>query len=146
MDVEVSVYKHILLPTDGSELSRKAITHGVGLAKALGAEVTGLHVIVDTGVAAGIGKALRHDEDLIAAAEAHLAVLAAEAKQAGVRHTLFHVRGDSAWERIVETATTRGCDLIVMASHGRRGLTGLLLGSETQHVLTHGKIPVLVYR
>jgi nucleotide-binding universal stress UspA family protein len=140
------MYQHILLPTDGSELSRRAILSGVQLAKALGAKVTGLSVIVDSPVAAGLGKSLAKEGEAVRAAEAWLAVVADEARRAGVPHECFHVKDPSPYEAIVRTAATRGCDLICMASHGRRGISGLLLGSETMHVLTHCKIPVLVCR
>lgn len=140
------MFKHILLPTDGSELSRKAAASGIQLAKALGARVTGLSVVVESPVAAGIGKAMVHKDEDIKAVEAFLRELGEEATRQGVAHECFYVRADSPSEGIISTATRKGCDLIFMASHGRRGLTRLLLGSETMQVLTHGKIPVLVYR
>ena len=140
------MYKHILLPTDGSELSQRAARSGVQLAKALNARVTGLCVVVEAQVAAGIGKAMRHGDEGVAAAEGFPGAIASEASRQGVPHECFYVRADSPYEKIVETAAAKGCDLIFMASHGRRGVAGLLLGSETMHVLTHRKIPVLVYR
>ena len=140
------MYKHILIPTDGSERSEKAVKSGVQLAKALAAKVTGLYVIVDTTVAAGIGKSMHGKEEAVKAAEAHLAVIGREARQLDVPHECFHAVHTSPYEEIIKVATTKGCDLIFMSSHGRRGISGLLLGSETMHVLTHCKIPVLVYR
>jgi nucleotide-binding universal stress UspA family protein len=141
------MYEHILLPTDGSRLSEEAVEAGVRLAKALGARVTGLHVIVESRVAAGIGKADRPASDHPEAAAAqHLRVVAEAAKRAGVPHEDFHVRAESPHEGIVAAAAARGCDLIFMASHGRRGIAGLLLGSETTQVLSRCKIPVLVHR
>ena len=141
------MFKHILLPTDGSELSNGAVEGGVRLAKALGARVTGLCVIVESQVAAGIGKALTGDRDLaVEAAEDFLGVIAREAKRSDVPHEIFHVRAAHAHEAILGTATARGCDLIHMASHGRRGIANLLLGSEAMQVVTRGAIPVLVHR
>jgi nucleotide-binding universal stress UspA family protein len=140
------MYKHILIPTDGSERSEKAIQSGVELAKALGARVTGLYVIVDTLVAAGIGKSLHGHDEAVKMAESFLGVISREARQAGVPHECFHAVHQTPYEEIIKVATTRNCDLIFMSSHGRRGIAGLLLGSQTMHVLTHCKIPVLVYR
>jgi nucleotide-binding universal stress UspA family protein len=140
------MYKHILIPTDGSERSEKAVKSGVQLAKALAAKVTGLYVIVDTMVAAGIGKSMHGKGEAVRVAEAHLDVIGREARQQGVPHECFHAVHQSPYEEIIKVATTKGCDLIFMSSHGRRGISGLLLGSETMHVLTHCKIPVLVYR
>ena len=140
------MYKHLLLPTDGSELSEKAIRSGIQLAKALNARVTGLCVIVDTLVAKGIGKTLHGPEEDVQAAEAFLRVILSEAKRQNVPHEAFYAKAASVSEEIIKVASDKGCDLIFMASHGRRGVRGLLLGSETLHVLTHSTIPVLVYR
>jgi nucleotide-binding universal stress UspA family protein len=141
------MYQHILLPTDGSELSERAIEGGVQLAKALGARVSGLHVVVESHVATGLGESQVPMRQLAErAAQDYLKVIAAAATQAGVAHECFTVVGDSAWEEIIHAATNRQCDLVFMASHGRRGLAGVLLGSQTVHVLTHSKIPVLVCR
>lgn len=140
------MYQHILLPTDGSELSEKAIRNGIQLAKSLNAKVTGFHVVVETRVAAGLGKIMRGQEDAIEAAKQFLAVIADQAREAGVPCECFYVTGDSPHEEIIKAATEKGCDLIFMASHGRRGIAGLLLGSETVKVLTHCKIPMLVHR
>lgn len=141
------MYKHILLPTDGSALSREAARSGVTLAKSLGARVTELYVIVESEVAAGTEKAARPvEEEAVGMAEASLRAVAEEATRQDVPHEIFYVRGTSPYEAIIKTAGTKGCDLIFMASHGRRGFAGLLLGSETMHVLTHCRVPVLVYR
>lgn len=141
------MYKHILLPTDGSALSGEAIRSGVAFARSIGARVTGLYVILDTQVAAGTERAaLPAEDDAVAGAEEFLRVINDEARRGGVPHESFHVRADAPYEAIIGTAEAKGCDLIFMASHGRRGMAGLLLGSETMHVLTHCKIPVLVYR
>lgn len=141
------MYQHILLPTDGSELSEKAVKSGVQLAKALGARVSGLHVIVESHVAGGLGETRVPLRQLAEqAAVDYLKVVSEAAARAGVPHECFTVVGDSVWEEIIHAAASRQCDLVLMASHGHRGLAGILLGSQTVHVLTHSKIPVLVCR
>jgi nucleotide-binding universal stress UspA family protein len=148
------MFKHILVPTDGSPLSRKAIRMAVRLAKSAGARVTGVYAILPyvpmvygEGVtyappaAAGGYRSLLERE-----AKKALAVLDVEARVAGVDHAQTISPATVPWEGILNTAKRKRCDLIVMASHGRRGLAGLLLGSETNKVLTHSKIPVLVCR
>jgi nucleotide-binding universal stress UspA family protein len=145
------MFKHILLPTDGSELSQVAIQKGVQLAKSVKAKITGISVVP-------AGNYILYQADIIVQekeetakqhklqASRNLAVIEKAAKDAGVPcETLCEV-GDHPYETIIKVAEKRGCDLIMMASHGRRGLTGLLLGSETQKVLTHSRIPVLVHR
>lgn len=148
------MYKHILLPTDGSALSASAIESGMRLAKALGARVTGLHVTAKLGTTS-LERWVRGDdtrmrsrlETLFAKqAEQYLAVIEAAAKKAGVRCECVCVAGDAPYEEIVKTANEKRCDLIYMASHGKRGTSALLLGSETAKVLTHSPIPVLVHR
>lgn len=145
------MFKHILVPTDGSALSDTAIRGGIQLAKVLNARVTGLCVV--TGA-----RQLAHESDFPgvkvdhasaafhARAETYLAQIAASAKEAGVSWENEQVAGDHVFEAIIATAEKRGCDLIVMASHGRSGTKALLIGSETRKVLTHSKIPVLVLR
>ncbi len=142
------MYTHILIPTDGSGLSEKAVRSGIQLAKALGARVTGLYVIAGSLVAKGLGKTMvpETEEQIVARAETYLAVVRDLAQAAGVPCECAYVHGYAPHEEIVKAAESRGCDLICMASHGRRGIASLLLGSETQHVLTHGKVPVLVCR
>lgn len=140
------MYHHLLLPTDGSELSVRAFTGGIGLAKTLGVRVTGLCVVVEPQVAGGLGEVMVGRDDAVQAAEAFVAAIAAEAKRQGVPHECFYVRAASVAEGIVKVATERGCDLICMGSQGRRGLAGLLLGSDTVDVLNNCKIPLLVYR
>jgi nucleotide-binding universal stress UspA family protein len=145
------MFKHILLPTDGSELSAAAIQQGVRFAKSIGAKVTGLYVMSEQHSSfyeTEIPKealeqvARRHRE----AAEKYLAAIEKEAKEAQVGCDVVYERGDSPYDAIIRVAKQKGCDLIMMASHGRRGVGALLIGSETQKVLTHSKIPVLVYR
>ncbi|MDJ1156907.1 universal stress protein [Chelatococcus sp. SYSU_G07232] len=145
------MYKHILVPTDGTELSDKAIAHGVSLAKAVGATITGLTVsppfhafAVDPMMVADTPEAYR--DHVWRAATKRLAKVRSAAEAAGVTCDTLHVENDHPYEAIIDTAKTRACDLIVMASHGRRGLSAILLGSETVKVLTHSDIPVLVCR
>jgi nucleotide-binding universal stress UspA family protein len=148
------MYKRIMVSTDGSKLSLKAIKTATQLAKSLGAAVTGVYVMPEY-VPPVYGEAAIYMPDMspkafkaatAKQAEAALAVVAAEAKKAGVAFTGVSVTGAQPWQAIVKTASGKKCDLVVMASHGRRGLSGLLLGSETTKVLTHSKIPVLVCR
>ena len=147
------MYKHILIPTDGSPRSRKSIAAGVKLAKSIGARVTGLvaappatPIMLRNRLPAGYDTP-RHNEALIArAAAAHLAVIEKAAKAAGVKCACVNVTSDYPADTILQTVRKQRCDLIFMASHGRRGLRSLLLGSETQKVLAASTIPVLVYR
>lgn len=147
------MYKHILLPSDGSVLSENAIRNGFELAKLFNARVTGVYVIVPPMISdmedfAPVDvKSQANPEELSKKeAEKCLAAIRGQAQQAGVSCECVTVTSQAPFEAIVQTATGKGCDLIVMASHGRKGPTGELLGSETQKVLTHCKIPVLVYR
>ena len=140
------MYRHLLLPTDGSELSVRAFTAGIALAKTLGARVTGLGVVPEHQVAEGLGEIMIGREHVVGAAEEFVAAIAAEAKRQGVPHECFYIRSASVADGIVKTATERGCDLICMGSQGRRGLAGLLLGSDTVDVLNNCTIPLLVYR
>jgi nucleotide-binding universal stress UspA family protein len=148
------MYKHILVPTDGSRLSARAIRAAAKLARDFGARITGVHVIPPYtppvyGEAAiyvaDIGPR-RYRETMEKAAKRALAVVKIEAQTAGVPCKTVSLMTDQAWQGILRTAKSRKCDLIVMASHGRRGLAGFLLGSETTKVLTHSRIPVLVCR
>ncbi|HVB47849.1 MAG TPA: universal stress protein [Burkholderiales bacterium] len=148
------MYKHILVPTDGSRLSAKAVKAAARLAKSLGAKLTGLYVIPPY-VPPMYGEAVvyvpeaspkRYKELSEKEAKKALAAVEIEAQTAGVPCKGVSLTADQAWQGIIRTARAKKCDLIVMASHGRRGLTGLLLGSETTKVLTHSKTPVLVCR
>jgi nucleotide-binding universal stress UspA family protein len=143
------MFTHILLPTDGSPLSASAIAQGVRLAKATGARVTGLYVKPQFHVFTYRTEMLedtreQYAKDCDAHAVEYLAVVEKAAREAGVSYATASVSDDHADEAILRIADERGCDVIVMASHGRRGVTGVLMGSVTQKVLTHGKIPVLV--
>jgi nucleotide-binding universal stress UspA family protein len=139
-----ATYTHILIPTDGSELAGKAVRHGIALAKRIGAKVTMLTVlppemITDDAHMIEIRKARmqKHAKDILGA-------VAMQA--AGVPCETIQVEHQNPYQAIFDTADSKGCDLIVMASHGRRGIAAIVLGSETVKVLTHCKIPVLVYR
>ena len=145
------MFKHILLPTDGSRGSEKAIRKALELAKSTGAKVTGFHVIPKFHVFTYRTEMLEdtreeYARDSRAHAQQYLAVIEKAAKQAGVSCETAYTTSDHPYEAIIRAAKRKGCDLIAMASHGRKGVQGLLLGSETQKVLTHSKIPVLVYR
>jgi nucleotide-binding universal stress UspA family protein len=145
------MYKHILIPTDGSMLSEMALRQGLAFAKSLGAEVTVLTVTapfhtltIDPIMLTDAPE--QYQQDCAAMAEQYLEVARQAARTAGVSCECLHVVNDHPYEAIISTAHAAECDLIFMASHGRKGMSGLLLGSETAKVLTHSKIPVLVCR
>jgi nucleotide-binding universal stress UspA family protein len=145
------MYQHILLPTDGSELSTQAVRAGIGLAKSLGARVTALHttpqLYLSKMLASEIIEQARKYEDQTKEEAAQvLGAVEEAAREAGVACNALQRASNSPWEEITKVATEQGCDLICMASHGRHGVSALLLGSETTKVLTHSKIPVLVCR
>ncbi|HEY0232944.1 MAG TPA: universal stress protein [Dokdonella sp.] len=145
------MFKHLLIATDGTGLSRSAVDKGMVLARELGARVTVLHVVPEFRRTAYQVEMLdeTHDQFLVrseARAEAILHEVRTRAKQAGVECDARFAIDDQPYSAIINTAAKTGCDLIVMASHGAKGLQGLLLGSETQKVLVHCAMPVLVYR
>lgn len=145
------MYKHILIATDGSELAGKAVSTGLALAKQLSAAVTTVTVTEPwTALVAGeMALGFPYQEYEKGAAENAARILAAVSeagKRIGIACATVHIPDRFPGEAIVECAKDRGCDLIVMASHGRRGLSKLLLGSETTRVLTHSSVPVLVCR
>ena len=148
------MFKHILLPADGSKLSDRAVQRGVELAKSLGARVTALHVVPEFRMMADESFVLptsaelktRYEREAKARASKMLEKIGVRAEAAGVPYDCVVVVGTTPYEEIIETAKKRKCDLIMMASHGRRGVSALLLGSETSKVLTQSKIPVLVVR
>ncbi|MFM9086933.1 MAG: universal stress protein [Cyanobium sp.] len=147
------VVQHLLVPTDGSQLSQRALTQALDLAKALGAQLTLLHVQPPLPVPlVGMGDMLDPAtvDSLSKTAERESERIVKDAQTAGLEagvaiHTEV-VKQDLPYRAIVEAAKRHGCDLIVMASHGRKGLSGLLIGSETQRVLLHSPISVLVVR
>ncbi len=147
------MFKHLLVPTDGSALSDETVTSAVQFAAEIGATVTFLYVRPDYPVSYFGEGALVDPTTPESFAEMTQKVatdILSRSKAAADEHTVSSqtvaVINDLPYEAIIDTASAKGCDLIFMASHGRSGLVGLLLGSETQKVLTHSKIPVLVYR
>jgi nucleotide-binding universal stress UspA family protein len=149
------MYRHILIPTDGSKLAMKGIKAGVRLAKSLGAKVTGVYVvppyvppIYSEGAMYYVPGGSPREYKKLSEKEAAraLGAVVREARAAGVRCATHFVTDARPWQGILRAARARKCDVIAMASHGRGGLGGLLLGSETNRVLAHSKIPVLVTR
>ena len=148
------MYKHILVPTDGSPLSLKAAKTAASLAKALGARITTLYVIPpyppppsnDGMLYVEYFSPREYAKQTQKHAAAALAKVEAAARAAGVPCVSLYLTGEEPWQSIIKTARSSKCDLIAMASHGRRGLAAILLGSETTKVLTHSKTPVLVCR
>lgn len=147
------MYKNILIPTDGSPLSHQAIKAAIELAKATGAKVTGLFVaptptpLVYAGIfPVGYMPPEEHAELIERAAAQNLGVVEKEAADVGVPCECVSITGDFPADAILQVADKHKCDLIFMASHGRTGVSAILLGSETQKVLAHSRIPVLVHR
>ncbi|NQD38360.1 universal stress protein [Permianibacter sp. IMCC34836] len=148
------MFKHILVPIDGSDMSQATVQRALAFAKEAAARISFYHaqpafvppviagegVIIDAGAQQLFAEARAQESKLLLARAATLA------QQAGVSSDGFSDISDSPWQGIIAAAKKQGCDLIFMASHGRRGVSALLLGSETQKVLTHCAIPVLVYR
>jgi nucleotide-binding universal stress UspA family protein len=145
------MYKHILIATDGSDLAQKGVDQGFALGKALAAKVTAV-TVTEPLAAMLVGEAAIalpiDDYDKAASADAAriLAGVTASAAKAGVTCDTLHVKDQYPAEGIVDAAKARGCDLIIVTSHGRRGLSRLLLGSQATRVLTHSEVPVLVCR
>jgi nucleotide-binding universal stress UspA family protein len=147
------MFKHILVPTDGSPLSADTVKRAIGFAKEISARITFLFAKPDYPVAFyGEGALIdpTTPEKFAEMAEGQAREILANcelmAREQGVAAASVSITNDIPYEAIIDAADANGCDLIFMASHGRRGLSGLLLGSETQKVLTHSSIPVLVYR
>jgi nucleotide-binding universal stress UspA family protein len=145
------MYRHLVIATDGSDLAQKAVAHGLGLAKALGAAVTAVIVTEPppSFTSADVAVALPLHDYEVAAADSAAKILnevGASAKANDVACDVVHVKDQFPAEGIVETAKARGCDLIVMASHGRRGLSKLMLGSQANKVVSQSPVPVLVCR
>lgn len=145
------MYKHILVPTDGSQLASKAVQAAISFAAETGAKVTGYYGIEDMNMhhaGAYLTKDLIEEFDRRAreAAEAHVSEPSKAAKDAGVAYDWIVSKVTRPHEGIIDAARNAECDIIFMASHGHRGLTGLILGSVTQKVLTHSATPVLVFR
>ena len=145
------MFKHILIPIDGSDLSRKALLYAMQLAKEGPAKVTVLTVrppyqIGSMDMIGVVGGQDEFEAETQRYAEFALTQARMAGEAAGVALETVQDVGDQPWRAIIDCATSNKCDLIVMASHGRRGISALLLGSETAKVLTHSAIPVLVYR
>jgi nucleotide-binding universal stress UspA family protein len=146
------MYRKILIPTDGSDLCRTAAMKGIGFAREVGAEIVAFHAIPATSymlyTESGPSDLMveQFEKEARVRGERLTQEIAEMATLEGVACDTLCLTNDHPWEGIIEAATTRSCDLIFMASHGRRGLSALLLGSETMKVLTHTKVPVLVWR
>ena len=147
------MYQHILLPTDGSDVSRKAVQAGIKLAKALGAKVTGFYAAPPATplefkglLPSGYADPVTHARLIERSAARHLAVIEKAAIAAGVSYELEHVTDDYPADAIVLAAKRNKCDLIFMASHGHHGFTASLLGSQTHKVLAQSEVTVLVHR
>jgi len=147
------MYSHLLVPTDGSKLSDKAVTQAIALAQALHAKISFFYASPDYPLPAYADGVVyepvsKREYSLLARKEADKVLdrMATKAGAAGVDCARVHSIAASPWEAILAAAKKGKCDLIVMASHGRRGISAMLLGSETQKVLTHSKLPVLVVR
>jgi nucleotide-binding universal stress UspA family protein len=146
------MFKNILIPTDGSEQSQRAVRAGVELAKVHGARITGIHVIPDYHLLIAYEGAFdpvteeRIEEEAKSRAETYLGFIREAATTAGVQCATVCETSDHPYDAILRTCDASSCDLILMTSHGRKGLAAVLLGSETRKVLTHAKVPVLVVR
>ncbi len=146
------MYTHILIPTDGSELAQKGVSHGLSLAKALGSKVSVITVtepyprVYGDGWAPGPDDYKHFEEQTGKAAAELLAGVKSEAERMGVSASTEHVPDSTAAPAIVEAAERLGCNLIVMSSHGRRGIARVLLGSQTSEVLAHSPVPVVVVK
>ncbi len=147
------MYQRILIPTDGSKLSHKAAQAGLELAELMGADVVALNVVpkypvsyFEGSVSVGAQETQRLEKLWAEKAEAVVAELKGQAEAKGLKAKAVTMRSDLVAESIIAAAKKHKCDLIVMASHGRKGLKRLLLGSETTNVLTHSPLPVLVLR
>jgi nucleotide-binding universal stress UspA family protein len=150
----MKAYKHILVPTDGSKLALKAVKHAASLARDLDAKVTAVYVMQpwtpppadESAVVASFAYSEASYRKRTEGAADRALAMVAKAAGTKVRCDKVRVNAFQAWEGIVKTAKDAKCDLIVMASHGRGALGGLVLGSETTKVLSHSKTPVLVCR
>lgn len=145
------MFKHILIPTDGSELATKAVAKGLAFAAETGARATVVivtepfHILSRDAMQVESTRA-SYQSDAIAHADRILADARDHGAAAGVTMETHHKWNDSPYQAIIDTALSEGCDLIVMSSHGRRGMAAVVMGSQATRILTHSKIPVLVYR
>ena len=144
------MYTNVLIPTDGSDLAGRAVQHGISLAKRIGARTTVLTVTTPFHVLTADAQMIEdtragYKTRIEEQARKTLGAIADAANAAGVACETIHIEHEHPYRAIIDTAELKGCDLIVMASHGRSGLSAVVLGSVTVKVLTHCKIPVLVY-
>jgi len=145
------MYANILIATDGSELAGKAVQHGIALAKRIGAKATALTVLPPFHTLTTDARMIEdtpasYKARMRESADKTLGAVAVAARTAGVLCETVQVEHEHPYQAIIDVAEAKGCDLIAMASHGRHGISALVLGSETGEVLTHCKIPVLVHR
>jgi nucleotide-binding universal stress UspA family protein len=145
------MHTNILIPTDGSELSMKAVRHGIALAKRIGSRAIALTVLPPFHTFTTDAEMIEdtrtdYEARMQQHAEKTLGAVADAARAAGVACERVQVEHEHPYQAIIDTAESKGCDLIVMASHGRHGFAAIVIGSETVKVLTHCKIPVLVHR
>ena len=148
------MYRKILLPTDGSPISRKAVKQGVAFAKEIGAGIVGFFSPEDYRVmttfwefpSPGLISEKEYQAQAREAAKNQLSFVEKSAKAAGVPYEGYYLISTAPWQAIIEAAKKKKCDLIFMGSHGRSGLAGVVLGSQATKVLTHSKIPVLITR
>jgi nucleotide-binding universal stress UspA family protein len=147
------MFKNILIPTDGSPLSQKAVVQGVALAKSVGAKVTAFFaappatpIVYRDHLPVGYATPGEHEEMIRKTAAKYLGVVERAANKAGISCESVHVTSDYPEEGILKVAQKKKCDLIVIATHGQGGLRGMFIGSVTQKVLNQAKIPVMVFR
>ena len=147
------MYQRILVPTDGSTLSKQAVKSAIEMAAVAGAELIALYVVprypvsyFEGGISVPDSEVARTERQWAEKGQAVVDAVQKAALAAGVKARGVLARSDLVAESVISTAKKHRCDLIVMASHGRKGIKRVLLGSETQHVLTHSKLPVLVLR
>lgn len=147
------MYQRILVATDGSDLSTTAVNSAIELAAAIGAELVALYVVprypvsyFEGGITISVEDIARTEKQWSDKGQAVVDAVQEQAKAQGVTAKAVVAQSDLIAESIMSAATKHGCDLVVMASHGRKGIKRVLLGSETQHVLTHSTVPVLVLR
>ncbi len=149
---EMIVFKNILVPYDGSDLSKSGLEKAIALAKTVGAQITGFHVApdIDSSVRAYLPEAAyipeEYNEKAGDAAKEQLKEIERQCAAAGVPYTVHYVLSEFVADAIVEASEKYKCDLIAIASHGRTGLARVMLGSQTQKVLAHAGIPVLVFK
>ena len=147
------MFKNILLPTDGSDFSQKAVSKGIALAKSVGAKVTGFFaappatpIVYRNYLPVGYAQPEEHQRLIEEATAKALGFIESAAKDAGVPYAGVHATSDFPEDEIIKVAERNGCDLIVMATHGQGGLRGVLIGSVAQKVLNKSTIPVMIVR